>query len=198
MKITCMGDSITYGFGLEPNLSLRWSDLAAARTGHELINCGVSGDTTGGMLARCQTQVFPHKPDILLILGGINDISMMGDYRLPQCNMAAMVRQALSFGIKPLIGILPPVSAEDLGAPLWEPDRDNHRLARLCEEYAQWLKLYCKQNGFSFVDFRSPFFAEDGSVRRDLFQDGLHPTAQGHALMSQALCQALDALTVSA
>ena len=47
MKILCMGDSITYGHGLT-DLSQRWSDRVAACTGHTLINCGVSGDTTGG------------------------------------------------------------------------------------------------------------------------------------------------------
>ena len=55
MKIICMGDSITYGHGLS-HLSQRWTDLVAARTGHALVNRGVSGDTTGGMLSRCQTR----------------------------------------------------------------------------------------------------------------------------------------------
>ena len=81
MKIICMGDSITYGFGL-PDLSKRWSDLVSARTGHTLINRGVSGDTTGGMLARCQTQVFNQAPDVMVLLGGINDISITGGYRV--------------------------------------------------------------------------------------------------------------------
>ena len=48
MKIMCMGDSITYGNGLT-NLSDRWSDIVAARTGYTLVNLGIGGDTTGGM-----------------------------------------------------------------------------------------------------------------------------------------------------
>ena len=71
MKIICMGDSITYGYGLT-ELSQRWTDLAAERTGHTLVNCGVNGDTTGGMLARCQNQVFAQSPDAMVLLGGIN------------------------------------------------------------------------------------------------------------------------------
>ena len=41
MKICCMGDSITYGHGLE-DISCRWTDLVAERTGHTLINLGIS------------------------------------------------------------------------------------------------------------------------------------------------------------
>ena len=67
MKIICMGDSITYGHGLS-DLSQRWSDLVSTRTGHTLVNRGVSGDTTGGMLARCQTQVFADPPDAVVLL----------------------------------------------------------------------------------------------------------------------------------
>ena len=67
MKIMCMGDSITYGNGLT-DLSDRWSDIVAARTGHTLVNLGIGGDTTGGMLARCQTQVFAKDPDVLHLL----------------------------------------------------------------------------------------------------------------------------------
>ena len=190
MKIICMGDSITYGCGLA-DLSRRWTDLAAERTGHTLINCGVNGDTTGGMLARCQNQVFAQFPDAMILLGGINDINLTGQYRPVCANVAAIARQAMALELPILIGLPLPIVPEDLKVMAWDKDCDPFRSAGLCEQYAEWLRAFCASKELPLVDFRSPFFNADGTVRRDLFQDGLHPTAEGHALMAEALCRVL-------
>ena len=52
MKLICIGDSLTFGYGV--HLSQRWTRLCAQETGWELVNEGINGDTTGGMLARMQ------------------------------------------------------------------------------------------------------------------------------------------------
>ena len=104
MKIICMGDSITYGFGL-PDLSKRWSDLVSARTGHTLINRGISGDTTGGMLARCQTQVFNQAPDAMVLLGGFL-VSLEGLYDV-ETNLTAALTCVSNVG--PGLGSVGPV-----------------------------------------------------------------------------------------
>ena len=51
---------------------------------------------------------------------------------------------------------------------------------------------FCAHKDLPLADFRSPFLHPDGAVRRELFQDGLHPTAAGHALMADVLCQVLS------
>lgn len=50
MKLICIGDSLTFGYGVRP--SRRWTRLCAQETGWEIVNEGISGDTTGGMLVR--------------------------------------------------------------------------------------------------------------------------------------------------
>ena len=50
MKLICIGDSLTFGYGVRP--SQRWTRLCAQETGWEIVNEGISGDTTGGMLVR--------------------------------------------------------------------------------------------------------------------------------------------------
>ena len=52
MKLIRIGDSLTFGYGV--HLSQRWTRLCAQETGWELVNEGINGDTTGGMLARMQ------------------------------------------------------------------------------------------------------------------------------------------------
>lgn len=193
MRIMCVGDSITYGSGLS-DLSQRWSDLTAARTGVLMENLGVSGDTTGGMLARCQYQVFPQKPDALILLGGPNEIFFTLEY-LPSCaNVVSIVRQAQAHGIKVLLGIPLPFVAEELPVQEWNMDKYNPLLATLCEQYANWLRLYCRQINVPVVDFREEFYTKDNLINKELFLDGIHPNAQGHQIMSDVLCARLKSL----
>lgn len=191
MKICCMGDSITYGYGLE-DLSCRWTDLVAARTGHTLINLGISGDTTGGMLARCQTEVFPCEPDAIIILGGVNDIAYTMDYRQVCANMVAMTRQAIVKNLKIFIGLPLPVVPEVMPRIPWDPERNHTKVAALLEPYSNFLKHDGTNKGFHIVDFRSQFLNSDGSPRNELFLDGVHPNAEGHRLMAEVLCRVLE------
>ena len=124
MKIMCMGDSITYGNGLL-DLSDRWTDIVADRTGHTLVNLGIGGDATGGMLARCQTQVFAKDPDVLHLLGGTNDICFTYDYHQAFCNIVSMIRHAQTFGVPIVIGIPIPFVPERFAKQEWFADRDN-------------------------------------------------------------------------
>ncbi|QEC40555.1 SGNH/GDSL hydrolase family protein [Pseudobacter ginsenosidimutans] len=41
----------------------------------EFINCGISGDVTGGILARMQPDIMVHKPDYAVIMIGMNDVN---------------------------------------------------------------------------------------------------------------------------
>ena len=84
MKLICIGDSLTFGYGV--HLSQRWTRLCAQETGWELVNEGINGDTTGGMLARMQGGVLAElregglgagRPYVLL-MGGSNDVFYSG------------------------------------------------------------------------------------------------------------------------
>ena len=72
-KLICLGDSLT--FGLRVPQSQTWPRLVQ-ETGVEVINLGICGDTTGGMLSRLQTVLREHGTTqaYVLIMGGSNDI----------------------------------------------------------------------------------------------------------------------------
>ena len=44
MELICIGDSLTFGYGVRRNE--RWTTLAAEESGWTLRNCGVCGNTT--------------------------------------------------------------------------------------------------------------------------------------------------------
>lgn len=190
MKIMCMGDSITYGTGLS-DLSQRWSDIVAAHTGHTLINLGIGGDTTGGMLARCQTQVFAKNPDVLLLLGGTNDICFTYDYHQAFANIVSMIRHAQTFEIPILIGIPIPFVPERFAKQEWFADRNNEHITQQCERLAQVLRAFCADREIPVIDYRKAFLNGDGTVRTELYADALHPNALGHRAMAEVLCQRL-------
>ncbi len=73
--IVCLGDSITAGYGLRAGEN--WTDLLQKKHPEiRLINRGISGDTTSGMLARFKRDVIREKPDDVMIFGGLNDFFM--------------------------------------------------------------------------------------------------------------------------
>lgn len=193
MKIMCMGDSITYGNGLA-DLSDRWSDIVATRTDHTLVNLGIGGDTTGGMLARCQTQVFAKDPDVLHLLGGTNDICFTYDYHQAFANIVSMIRHAQTFGIPILIGIPIPFVPERFAKQPWFSDRDNDHIAQQCERLAEVLRAFCTGREIPYIDYRKAFLNEDGTVRTQLYTDALHPNADGHRVMAEVLCARLKEL----
>lgn len=190
MKIACMGDSITLGVGL-PEHRGRWSDLVAEATGHELVNFGIGGDTTGGMLARCQYEVFHKDFDAMILLGGTNDICYSWEYRTAWANTIAIYRQAKAYGIPLIMGIPVPAIAQDLAVRDYYPGRDNGKISALVDEFGRMLTIYCREKDVPFADFRSAFLDGSGKGRRELFFDGLHPTAEGHRLMAGVLAEIL-------
>jgi len=191
MKIVCLGDSITYGSTLK-DLSQRWTDLVANEPHIEVINRGIGGDSTTGMLARLHTEVFPQKPDAIVFLGGVNDINIIGNYRIPCSNLTSIIVHANYYKVPLLVGLPLPIEPKDMPVRAWDTDRDYERTRWLIQKYAHFISHFCEgRQNLRVIDFRSPFLHDDGSVRRELFNDGIHPNAQGHRIMADAVCEAL-------
>ena len=140
MKVVCLGDSLTYGYGV-PRKDC-WASLTAARTGHTLVNRGVNGDTTGGMLARFGRDVLEERPQRVLLMGGANDIIYGGSDAPARLNLMAMVRQAEAAGIRPMVGLLPPIYAQGIPEP-WLSVTDYRALSPVFAAYRAWLENFC-------------------------------------------------------
>ena len=192
-ELYCLGDSLTYGLGVR--VSQKWTTLAASDT-LRVIPMGISGDTTGGILARMQSlspchHSAPSQRPFVLVMGGTNDIFFSGTDTGARANLGAMIHQLCAMGYRPLVGIPLPICPED--APeKWRELANFETSAQLLEDYCHWLKAFCAAFDIPFVDFHEDYVNLDGSVRRELFLDGLHPNAAGHAQMAQRLKEALQ------
>jgi len=75
-RIVILGDSITAGYNLEPEEAypaLLQEKIKAAGLGYEVINAGLSGDTTAGGLRRLDWVLGEGAPEVLVIALGGND-----------------------------------------------------------------------------------------------------------------------------
>lgn len=191
-RLYCLGDSLTFGYGVSPRE--RWLSLASEQSGWRLMNRGVCGDTTGGMLVRLRELLNGAPPaQAVLLMGGANDIFYSGSDLAARANMGAMIHQLLTAGVLVLVGIPMPI------VPDWHPEEwgavvDFAAAETLLDRYARWLDGYCAAFGVPAVDFRPAFLDENGAPRRELYLDGLHPNREGHARMARLLCARLREL----
>jgi len=190
MKLICIGDSLTYGYGIPRRDT--WVTLAAARTGIELVNAGINGDTTGGMLARFQSHVISKHPSAVLIMGGSNDMMTGCPSFVPQSNVMGMVHQALAVGIIAMVGIPIPCWFEGIRED-WADFASAHLKEENLESYRAWLLNFGNTFGVPVVDFWPPFLElQHRGEASSCYIDGLHPTQLGHKLMAQVLCAAME------
>ena len=73
--IVALGDSLTAGYGLDESAAypaLLERKLQAAGYNYQVVNAGVSGETTSGTLSRMEW-IMTLEPDIVLLETGAND-----------------------------------------------------------------------------------------------------------------------------
>lgn len=170
-RIIGFGDSLMAGYELEAGQGFT-DQLQAAleRRGHEVevVNAGVSGDTTSGGLARLDWSV-GEDADLVILELGANDALRGVAPAITRRNLAAMISALQARGIEVLLaGMLsPPNMGVDYAR---EFDAIYPALAE-----AHGVPLY-------------PFFLDGVMTQRDmLLADGMHPSAQGVARIVEGI-----------
>ncbi len=202
-RIVCLGDSITqqgekpvgYVWLLRHYLNTIYRDSPI-----EVINAGVSGHKSSDMLARFQRDVLDHKPDLVLISVGVNDVwhgfydghtkgdgplgIPLSDYR---SNVQKMILAATEARAKVILLLATqigedPKTPENLKALAY-----NNTLRALAEEFKCGL-----------VDLQTPFrrmiaaYRETtGNTENILTVDGVHMNVEGNRVMAHAILSAL-------
>ena len=185
MKIVCIGDSITYGFGIRR--SETWISLAAEKTGLKIQNKGINGDTTGGMLARFKEDVINTKPKIVLIMGGANDLIAGADLGIVKANIMAMCHQAFGSLITPVVGISPPMDTRNIRDD-WRSFADFSKINTEMTLYREWIYQFSKTFNVQTIDFYSEINKKTTDFTGSLYIDGLHLNEAGQSFMAEAFC----------
>jgi lysophospholipase L1-like esterase len=137
------------------------------------------------MLIRFRPDVIALKPRAVVILAGTNDLAgNTGPTTLEaiQANLASMAELASANDIRVVLASVLPVSDYEIrdGKPLIQTLR---RPPDKILSLNQWLKDYAKMHHHTYLDYFSAMADDKGFLKDELSNDGLHPNAQGYAVM---------------
>ncbi len=174
VTIAALGDSLTQGYGLTPSNGFvpqleQWLQRAGADI--QLINAGVSGDTTAGGAARVDWTLTPDV-DAMIIALGSNDLLRGIDPKAARANMRSILEAGRAANVEMLI----------VGAPApnnFGPDYKLEFDAIYPDLAAEFDALYV----VSFFAGISGVPTDPAALQPFLQADGLHPTAEGVALI---------------
>jgi acyl-CoA thioesterase-1 len=160
--IVILGDSLSAGYGLrreEGWVALLERRLRAEGYGYRVVNASVSGETTGGALARLPRILQVHRPAVVIVELGGND----GLRGVPVAEMRSNLDRiaTLSKG----------AGARVLVAGMQIPSNYGPQYTR---QFAATFDEVAKAHGAALV----PFFLDRIALDEKWFQpDGIHPTA---------------------
>jgi acyl-CoA thioesterase-1 len=162
-RIAVLGDSLTAGYGVELSEAFpsRLEEaLRSAGFACEVLNAGVSGDTSAGGLARLDWVLADRPTHLIVELGGNDALRGLPPEQLEH-NLDAILRKAEEAGAHAFVA--------GMRAP-----------RNLGETYAQAFDEAYERVAESHGVPLYPFFLDGVVFDRSLMQpDGIHPTAQG-------------------
>jgi acyl-CoA thioesterase-1 len=169
--IVCMGDSLTAGYRVDESEAfpaLLEARLRADGYSYEVINAGVSGETSSGALARLDW-VLTLAPDIVILETGGNDGLRGVDPALTRRNIEAIVAR---------------LQAEDIVVVL----AGMQMVRNMGAEFTRAFGAIYPEIAAAHDLILMPFILEDVAGRARLNQaDGIHPTAEGYRLVAANL-----------
>jgi acyl-CoA thioesterase-1 len=175
-KIIAFGDSLTAGFGLTEKESypyLLQQKLNAEGYNYEVVNAGVSGDTSLGGLERADWVLEQDNAEVLILELGANDMLRNIPVEKMKKNLDQIIRKAKAKNLKILLcGMLAPPS---MGT-------------KYSQDFLMAFPDLASENKVEFL----PFLLENIALKRELNQgDGIHPNAEGAKVMTDNIYKAL-------
>ncbi|MCO6509798.1 MAG: arylesterase [Aridibacter famidurans] len=175
-KIVAFGDSLTAGFGLTEKESypyLLQKRLEKDGFNYEVVNAGISGDTSLGGLERIDWVLEEKNVEILILELGANDLLRNVPVEKMKENLDRIIRKAKAKDVEVLFcGMLaPPAVGEEYQ-----------------REYVNAFADLATEHDVRFV----PFLLENVALNKDLNQaDGIHPNAKGTVIMTDNIYKEL-------
>jgi lysophospholipase L1-like esterase len=185
-RVVFLGDSITELWRLNEYF-----------TDRDIVNRGICGQTSSEILGRMKADVIDLKPTVVLVLAGTNDIARGVPLQTIEGNLTMIADLAGAHGIRPLFASLLPVSDyHQRDNPAWERTRD--RSPQTIRALNEWIQAFCRERGYTYVDYFSATVDNKGYLGADLADDGLHPNSAGYRLMAPVALTAIEKVTAVA
>ncbi len=180
VTIVAFGDSITAGYAVRRGFPSFWKEMLQQKYPDariEMINSGVSGDTTIDGLSRVDWSVLSYEPDLVTINFGINDCVMGIGLEEFEANFVEIVRR-IRAGPDSEILLL---SSQPLETPPYD---------RLILDYYQTIERVAKEMDVGFVDVYRAWMdrLRQGTPLGSMIIAGMdHPNEEGYKVIAEEL-----------
>lgn len=168
-----LGDSLSAGYGLTPEQA--WPARLAAASGWNVVNAGVSGDTSAEGKARLPSLLEEHKPAAVMIELGGNDMLRKVPTAETRANLTEIIGLVKSAGAVPILMAIPRPSV--VGAAIGS--------LSAAEVYGE----LAKEQTVFLVEDAIPDVLSD----KELKLDALHPNETGQRELAKKVAEELKA-----
>jgi lysophospholipase L1-like esterase len=193
VKIVCLGDSVTgvyYHTGgrrAYPEMVPLALQQVYPGVMITVVNAGISGNSTVDALKRLDKDVLEHKPDLVTVMFGLNDMVRVpiADY---QANLKTIVEKCRAVGAEVLL--CTPNAVIDSGG------RPTSKLLEYCDA----MKEEARRLNVPVCDCYAAHAAlrdRDPLAWRLVMSDPIHPNMDGHKLNAVAICRSISGREVS-
>ena len=181
-EVIFLGDSLTAGLGLRPELS--FPSLIQQRIDERglrfaVVNAGVSGDTSAGGLRRLEWALQGQPRVLVLALGGNDGLRGLPPDDLKK-NLAAVIQRAREAGLAVIVA--------GMEAP---PNNGSDYTAKFRQVYQDVARTY----KVPLIPFLLDGVAGDPSLNQ---ADGIHPNPEGARRVADTVWKTLEPILASA
>ncbi|HEY9030806.1 MAG TPA: arylesterase [Kangiella sp.] len=136
--IVAFGDSLTEGVGASEAAS--YPNQLSIITGLNVVNAGISGETTDRGLARFEDVLEQYSPELVILLEGGNDILRNHNQNQTKQNLAQMIDIAKQHNVQVLLMGVPEKNLFSSVAGFYDELAEEHEMAYMREVIADLLK----------------------------------------------------------
>jgi lysophospholipase L1-like esterase len=193
VRIVCFGDSVT-GIYYHTGGRSSYPELIAAslkgrhpKTELTVFNAGISGHTTTNGLGRLQQHVLVHKPHLVTVKFGLNDVAK-GTPDLYRKNLVEIVRKCRASGAEVIL-CTPNAVSETADRPVAQVAA----FAAIAREVAAEL-------GVPLADSHADLGAlqkSDPEAWRLSMSDEIHPNLRGHRRLAESILKVIEGTPVA-
>ena len=175
-KIVAFGDSLTAGYGLSPEQSypsLLQKKLAADGFDYDVVNAGISGDTSAGGVRRIDWSLDGGDVKIVILELGANDILRGQPISEMKKNLSTIIERAKARGAQVLLAGMEAPTNSGIDYRRWT--------------HGAFSEL-AKEHNVALI----PFLLDRVAGIQSLNQaDGIHPNAEGARIVADTVYQYL-------
>ncbi|QDT46230.1 Arylesterase precursor [Symmachiella dynata] len=187
VKVVCFGDSVTgiYYHTGGRRAYTKLVQIALEKTKPraivQAINAGISGHTTRDALARIEKNVLAHKPDLVTVMFGLNDMTRVPLFEYRD-NLTKIIEMCRAAGAEVLL--CTPNSVYDTKS---RPEAKLEKYVAAVHQVAQAQQVEVADCYAAYQSLRS----RDEFAWATLMSDEIHPNLDGHKLIAEEIVQAI-------